>query len=139
MVVAARRSHTVHDPRHLRQSRTFLLTPADLILAVCAVAATWELHDGTGLARIRDHQQLGDRTDDLGLIAFGVGQGALVTLVFNVLVSASPKALAGDVGSVRGTTQNLASAVGTAVAGAVLVGVLSAYVVSGPREQPPDP
>jgi MFS family permease len=65
----------------------------------------------------------------LGLIVFGIGQGALVTLVFNVLVTASPKELAGDVGSVRGTTQNLASAVGTAVAGALLVGILTANVV----------
>ncbi|PZQ88395.1 MAG: MFS transporter [Leifsonia xyli] len=61
----------------------------------------------------------------LGLFVFGVGQGALVTLVFNVLVTAVPKTLAGDVGSIRGTTQNLASAVGTAVAGALLVGILS--------------
>ncbi|MGA1838952.1 MFS transporter [Herbiconiux sp. 11R-BC] len=66
----------------------------------------------------------------LGLFVFGVGQGALVTLVFNVLVTASPKELAGDVGSVRGTTQNLASAVGTAIAGALLVGILSANVAS---------
>ncbi len=64
----------------------------------------------------------------LGLFVFGVGQGALVTLVFNVLVTASPKELAGDVGSVRGTTQNLAGAVGTAVAGALLVGILSANI-----------
>ncbi|MBN9155398.1 MAG: MFS transporter [Microbacterium sp.] len=64
----------------------------------------------------------------LGLFVFGVGQGALVTLVFNVLVTASPKHLAGDVGSVRGTTQNLASAVGTAVAGALLVGILAANI-----------
>ena len=56
---------------------------------------------------------------------FGIGQGSLVTLLFNVLVTASPKALAGDVGSLRGTTQNLAAAVGTAVAGALLVGLLS--------------
>jgi MFS family permease len=61
----------------------------------------------------------------LGLIVFGIGQGSLVTLVFNVLVTASPKELAGDVGALRGTTQNLASAVGTAVAGALLVGLLS--------------
>lgn len=61
----------------------------------------------------------------LGLVVFGIGQGALVTLVFNVLVTASPKELAGDVGSVRGTTQNLASAVGTAVAGALLVSLLT--------------
>ncbi|NNH03775.1 MFS transporter [Microbacterium ulmi] len=66
----------------------------------------------------------------LGLFVFGLGQGALVTLVFNVLVTASPKELAGDVGSVRGTTQNLASAVGTAVAGALLVGLLSANVAT---------
>jgi len=64
-----------------------------------------------------------------GLVLFGIGQGSLVTLVFNVLVTASPKELAGDVGSLRGTTQNLASAVGTAVAGALLVGLLSATVL----------
>ena len=65
----------------------------------------------------------------IGLIAFGIGQGSLVTLVFNVLVTASPKELAGDVGSLRGTTQNLAAAVGTAVAGALLVTLLSATVL----------
>jgi len=61
----------------------------------------------------------------LGLVVFGIGQGSLVTLVFNVLVTAAPKSLAGDVGSLRGTTQNLASAVGTAVMGALLVTLLS--------------
>ena len=61
----------------------------------------------------------------LGLVVFGLGQGALVTLLFNVLVTSSPKELAGDVGSLRGTTQNLASAVGTALAGAMLVALLS--------------
>lgn len=64
-----------------------------------------------------------------GLIAFGIGQGALVTLVFNVLVTAAPKKLAGDVGALRGTTQNLAAGVGTAVAGALLVGMLSTMVM----------
>lgn len=64
-----------------------------------------------------------------GLIAFGIGQGALVTLVFNVLVTAAPKTLAGDVGSLRGTTQNLAAGVGTAVAGALMVGLLTAMVM----------
>ena len=75
----------------------------------------------------------------LGLFVFGVGQGALVTLVFNVLVTASPKELAGDVGSVRGTTQNLASAVGTAVAGALLVGMLSVNVISSLADHPEIP
>jgi predicted MFS family arabinose efflux permease len=65
----------------------------------------------------------------VGLVLFGIGQGSLVTLLFNVLVTASPKELAGDVGSLRGTTQNLAAAVGTAVAGALLVGLLSGIIL----------
>jgi MFS family permease len=72
----------------------------------------------------------------LGLFVFGIGQGSLVTLLFNVLVTASPKELAGDVGSLRGTTQNLAAAVGTAVAGALLVGLLSAVVLRSVAENP---
>ncbi|MHB2267078.1 MFS transporter [Aliihoeflea sp. PC F10.4] len=71
-----------------------------------------------------------------GLILFGIGQGSLVTLVFNVLVTASPKELAGDVGSLRGTTNNLAAAVGTAVAGALLVGLLSSAVMRQLTENP---
>ncbi|QDP98846.1 MFS transporter [Microlunatus elymi] len=77
----------------------------------------------------------------LGLIVFGVGQGSLVTLVFNVLVTSAPKNRAGDVGSIRGTTQNLASAVGTAVIGALLVtllGLLVARAVLGHPELPPE-
>lgn len=65
----------------------------------------------------------------IGLIVFGIGQGALVTLLFNVLVTAAPKELAGDVGSLRGTTQNMAAGVGTALAGALLVGLLSTAVM----------
>ncbi|WP_145542569.1 MFS transporter [Yersinia mollaretii] len=72
----------------------------------------------------------------IGLVIFGLAQGALVTLLFNVLVSASPKELAGDVGSLRGTTNNLANAIGTAVAGALLVGLLSANVMRGVAETP---
>ena len=71
-----------------------------------------------------------------GLIAFGIGQGALVTLVFNVLVTAAPKELAGDVGSLRGTTQNLAAGVGTALAGALLVGLLSSMIIYRLAENP---
>ena len=51
-----------------------------------------------------------------------------MTTVFNVLATASPKALAGDVASLRGTTYNLAGAVGTAIAGGLLIGVLSVSV-----------
>jgi MFS family permease len=72
----------------------------------------------------------------VGLVTFGIGQGALVTLVFNVLVSASPKSLANDVGSLRGTTNNLANAVGTAIAGALLVGLLAGNVMRGIVQEP---
>jgi len=71
-----------------------------------------------------------------GLFLFGIGQGSLVTLLFNVLVTASPKELAGDVGSLRGTTQNLASAVGTATAGALMVGLLSAVALGAVAASP---
>jgi MFS family permease len=72
----------------------------------------------------------------VGLFTVGLGQGALVTLLFNVLVTASPKELAGDVGSLRGVTQNLAAAVGTAVVGALLVGILSSVIISNVAENP---
>lgn len=72
----------------------------------------------------------------LGLIIVGLGQGALVTLLFNVLVTSAPKELASDVGALRGVTQNLAAAVGTAVIGALVVGVLSAGVMRHVTENP---
>jgi predicted MFS family arabinose efflux permease len=62
------------------------------------------------------------------MLLAGLGEGALVTVLFNVLVTASPKELAGDVGSLRGTTNNLANGVGTALAGALLVSVLGTSV-----------
>jgi predicted MFS family arabinose efflux permease len=65
----------------------------------------------------------------LGLVAFGIGQGALMTMLFNVLVTASPRKLAGDVGALRGTANNLGFAVGIAIVGALVVGVLSANIM----------
>jgi MFS family permease len=72
----------------------------------------------------------------LGLVILGLGEGALVTLLFNVLVTASPKELAGDVGALRGTTNNLSTALGTAFAGVVAVGLLSLFVFSSIGENP---
>jgi predicted MFS family arabinose efflux permease len=72
----------------------------------------------------------------LGLIAFGIGQGALMTMLFNVLVTASPRKLAGDVGSLRGTANNLGFAVGIAIVGALVVGVLSATVMRSVTANP---
>ena len=69
-----------------------------------------------------------DVTVMFGMVLAGLGEGALVTLLFNVVVSASPEHLAGDVGSARGATNNLATAVGTAAAGALVVGLLSSVL-----------
>ena len=66
----------------------------------------------------------------LSLVIIGLGEGALLTLVFNVLVSASPKKLAGDVGALRGTTNNLATGLGTAFASVISVTLLSIIVVN---------
>jgi hypothetical protein len=66
----------------------------------------------------------------LGLLVVGLAQGALLTLLFNVLLTASPKELAGDVGSLRGVTNNLGVGVGTAIAGALVVGLLSASIMT---------
>ncbi len=63
-----------------------------------------------------------------GLIMVGIGQGALVTLLFNVLVTSSPTERAGDVGALRGTVNNLSAGVGTAIAGALVVGIMSANI-----------
>lgn len=66
----------------------------------------------------------------LGLILVGIGEGTTLTLLFNVLVSASPKELAGDVGALRGVVNNVSSALGAAFAGVVAVGLLGLLVTS---------
>lgn len=74
-----------------------------------------------------------------GLILVGLGQGSLVTLLFNVLVTASPKELAADVGALRGTANNLAAGVGTAIAGALVIGILSLNIQRGLVDNPTIP
>jgi len=79
---------------------------------------------------------MGNLYGNLGLIVLGLGQGALVTTVFNALAAASPEDVTGDVASLRGTATNLAGAVGTAIAGALLIGVLSVSVTRGLADNP---
>lgn len=66
----------------------------------------------------------------LGLMIVGLGEGTILTLLFNVLVSASPKELAGDVGALRGVVNNVSSALGAAFAGVVAVGLLTLFITS---------
>jgi MFS family permease len=66
----------------------------------------------------------------LGLLLIGVGEGTMLTLLFNVLVSASPKQLAGDVGALRGVVNNVSNALGAAAASVVAVGLLGVFLAS---------
>ena len=66
----------------------------------------------------------------VGLLLVGIGEGTLLTLLFNVLVSASPKRLAGDVGALRGVANNVSNALGAALASVVAVGLLGVFLSS---------
>lgn len=66
----------------------------------------------------------------LGLVMAGLAEGSLLTLMFNVLVAASPRELAGDVGALRGVANNLSTALGTAFASVVAVSLLALIVTS---------
>lgn len=72
----------------------------------------------------------------IGLITLGLGQGAVVALVFNTLLSAAPKRLAGDVGAWRGLVHNISGSIGIAVASvfavAVLSGIINTNLVNNP-------
>jgi MFS family permease len=64
----------------------------------------------------------------VGLVALGLAQGCIVALVFNTLLMASPKELAGDVGAFRGLTHNVSGSAGIAIATAIAVAMLSLLV-----------
>ncbi len=71
-----------------------------------------------------------------GLILLGLGQGAIVALVFNTLLSSAPKELAGDVGAWRGLVHNLSGSIGIAVASAFAVGILASTLATSAVQHP---
>lgn len=75
----------------------------------------------------------------IGLILLGLGQGSIVALVFNTLLSSAPKQLAGDVGAWRGLVHNLSGSVGIAVASAFAVGLLSSTLATSAAAHPEIP
>lgn len=72
----------------------------------------------------------------IGLILLGLGQGSIVALVFNTLLSSAPKQLAGDVGAWRGLVHNLSGSIGIAVASAFAVGILASTLATSAAEHP---
>ena len=101
------------------------LTPRQIGVIAFILVAT-----GLTLLAFTVRNEWGTPVVILGLILIGAGEGSLLTLVFNVMVDASPKELAGDVGALRGVANNLSTALGTAFASVVAVGVLSLYVTT---------
>lgn len=97
----------------------FVVVAAALILLATAIRGEWG--------------QVGIVT---GLILLGLGQGAIVALVFNTLLSAAPQQLAGDVGAWRGLVHNLSGSVGIAVASAFAVGLLASTLATAADEHP---
>jgi MFS family permease len=94
-----------------------------LLIAVGLVVVAFTIgHDWSNVAVI------------LGLLFVGVGEGTLLTLLFNVLVSASPKRLAGDEGALRGVANNVSNALGAALASVVAVGLLGVFLASALSE-----
>ncbi len=67
----------------------------------------------------------------LGLLLTGLGAGSANTVLANALVASSPRAVAGEVGAVRGTVNNLGGAFGASISGVVLATALSAALAGG--------
>lgn len=64
----------------------------------------------------------------LSLAAIGLGEGALATLLFRTLAAVAPTEMSEDVEPFCSATSHFAAAVGAAIAGALVIGVLSLNV-----------
>ena len=65
----------------------------------------------------------------VGLVTLGLAQGCIVAMVFNTLLSSSPKHLAGDVAAFRALTHNVSGSAGIAVATALAVSLRGGMVL----------
>ena len=73
------------------------------------------------------------------LFLAGIGVGALASQLGAVTVSSVPDELTGEVGGLQNTGTNLGASLGTAVAGSVLIGALTASFLIGVAGQPGHP
>lgn len=64
----------------------------------------------------------------LSLAAIGLGEGALATMLFKTLASMAPTEISEDVEPLCSATSHFAAAIGAALAGALVIGVLSVNV-----------
>jgi MFS family permease len=73
------------------------------------------------------------------LLLIGLGMGALASQLGAVTVSAVPDELSGEVGGLQNTATNLGAAIGTALAGSILIAALTASFLTGVTENPDIP
>jgi len=85
---------------------------------------------GLAMLAFTVHNDWGTPAVIVGLLLTGLGEGSLLTLLFNLMVALSRRELAGDVGALRGVANNLSTAVGTAFASVIAVALLSLYVTA---------
>jgi MFS family permease len=73
------------------------------------------------------------------MLLAGLGVGALASQLGSVTVSSVPDEQSGEVGGLQNTLTNLGASIGTALAGAVLVGALTSSFLTGISENPAVP
>ncbi|WP_406001131.1 MFS transporter [Streptomyces sp. NBC_00829] len=73
------------------------------------------------------------------LLLIGLGMGALASQLGAVTVSAVPDEQSAEVGGVQNAVNNLGASIGTALAGSVMIGVLTASFVSNIEQSPAIP
>lgn len=73
------------------------------------------------------------------LLVLGLGAGSLASQLGSVTVSAVPDERTGEVGGVQNTVTNLGASLGTALAGAVLIAVLTTSFLAGIEHNPAVP
>jgi MFS family permease len=73
------------------------------------------------------------------LLLIGFGIGALASQLGAVTVSAAPDELSGDVGGLQNTATNLGAAIGTALAGSILIAALTTSFLQSVTENPDIP
>jgi hypothetical protein len=73
------------------------------------------------------------------LLLAGIGVGALASQLGAVTVSSVPDELSGEVGGLQNTCTNLGASLGTALAGSVLIGALTAGFLQGVQDNPDVP
>jgi hypothetical protein len=73
------------------------------------------------------------------MLLIGLGIGALLSQLGAVTVSAVPDEMSSEVGGVQNTMTNLGASFGTAVAGSILIGSLTAAFIQNIQENPDVP